>query len=221
MLTTLLLRWDESRQKWGEKRDFPFTPAGPTKVATLMDSLTLRALGIFTRQFAFLASCYLVVCWVHQNRAILCGCGGDFYRSPKNRAIFWRPKMRDFLCEENRFRTAISSAKKWVKVVLAAEFPAIPSSAVKIASERRCAILVHSGTRVFCFLVLGVAGFSLAATWWFGEKTEKSLYLFFASLQCRAWWDQRQIGKREGHWMGSRSIPPVPSNFWKFDSFTS
>ena len=30
-------------------------------------------------------------------------------------------------------------------MVLAAEFPAIPSSAVKIASERRCAILVHSG----------------------------------------------------------------------------
>ena len=53
-------------------------------------------------------------------------------------------------------RRAISSAKKiaselrfllrikWVKVVLAAEFPAIPSSAAKIASERRCAILVHS-----------------------------------------------------------------------------
>ena len=54
-------------------------------------------------------------------------------------------------------RCAISSAKKiaselrfllrikWVKVVLAAEFPAIPSLAAKIASERRCAILVHSG----------------------------------------------------------------------------
>ena len=53
-------------------------------------------------------------------------------------------------------RCAISSAKKiaseprfllrikWVKMALAAEFLAIPSSAVKIASERRCAILVHS-----------------------------------------------------------------------------
>ena len=30
-------------------------------------------------------------------------------------------------------------------MILAAEFPAIPSSAVKIASERRCAALVHSG----------------------------------------------------------------------------
>ena len=29
-------------------------------------------------------------------------------------------------------------------MILAAEFPAIPWSAVKIASERRCAILVHS-----------------------------------------------------------------------------
>ena len=56
-------------------------------------------------------------------------------------------------------RCAISSAKKiaseprfllrrkWVKMVLAAEFPAIPSSAVKVASERRCAILVHSARR--------------------------------------------------------------------------
>ena len=55
---------------------------------------------------------------------------------------------------------AISSAKKiaseprcllrrkWVKMVLAAEFPAIPSSAVEIASERRCAILVHSGVHM-------------------------------------------------------------------------
>ena len=53
-------------------------------------------------------------------------------------------------------RCAISSAKKiaseprfllrrkWVKMVLTAEFPATPSSAIKIASERRCAILVHS-----------------------------------------------------------------------------
>ena len=53
--------------------------------------------------------------------------------------------MRDFLCEENRKRTAIFSAMKTVKMILAAEFPAILSSAVKIASERRCAILVHSG----------------------------------------------------------------------------
>ena len=79
------------------------------------------------------------------------------------------PKSRDSLRLRRRFlplpkesrffeapRCTISSARKiaceprfllrrkWVKMVLAAEFPAIPSSAVKIASERRCAILVHS-----------------------------------------------------------------------------
>ena len=74
-------------------------------------------------------------------------------------AIFTAPqKIARFL---EAPRCAISSAKKiaseprfllrrkWVKMVLAAEFPAIPSSAVKIASEWRCAILVHSAP-VFC-----------------------------------------------------------------------
>ena len=81
------------------------------------------------------------------------------------------PKSRDSLRLRRRFlplpkkiarsfeapRCAIPSAKKiaseprfllrikWVKMVLAAEFLAIPSSAATIASERRCAILVHSG----------------------------------------------------------------------------
>ena len=32
-------------------------------------------------------------------------------------------------------------------MILTAEFFAIPSSAIKIASERRCAILVHSGSK--------------------------------------------------------------------------
>ena len=54
--------------------------------------------------------------------------------------------MRDFsakkilIASEPRFLLR----QKWVKMVLAAEFLAIPSSAVKIASEQRCAILVHS-----------------------------------------------------------------------------
>ena len=71
-------------------------------------------------------------------------------------AIFTAPGKIARLFEAPR--CAISSAKKtaseprfflrWkqVKMILAAEFPAIPSSAIKIASERRCAILVHSGT---------------------------------------------------------------------------
>ena len=69
-------------------------------------------------------------------------------------AIFTAPQKIAGFFEDPR--CAISSAKKiaseprfllrikWVKMALAAEFPAIPSSAAKIASERRCAILVHS-----------------------------------------------------------------------------
>ena len=69
-------------------------------------------------------------------------------------AIFTAPGKIARLLEAPR--CAISSAKKiaseprfflrWkrVKMILAAEFPAIPLSAVKIASEQRRAILVHS-----------------------------------------------------------------------------
>ena len=98
--------------------------------------------------------------WVHQNRAILCGCGGDFDRPPKKNARFLEAP-----------RCAISSAKKiaseprfllrikWVKMVLAAEFSGIPSSAAKIASERRCAILVHSASRFSPSLIHGLCAF--------------------------------------------------------------
>ena len=60
----------------------------------------------------------------------------DFFEAPKHRAISSAKKI----ASEPRFLLR----RNWVKMVLAAEFPAIPSSAVKIASERRCAILVHS-----------------------------------------------------------------------------
>ena len=88
------------------------------------------------------------------------------------------PKSRDSLRLRRRFwplpkeitrsleapRCAISSAKKianeprfllrrkWVKMVFAAEFLAIPSSAVKIASEWRCAILVHSAQHMITYI---------------------------------------------------------------------
>ena len=87
--------------------------------------------------------------------------------------LFWglsAPKSRDPLRLRRRFsplprrvarflkapRCAISSAKKIASerrfslrfkgpnLTPIAEFPAIPESAAKIASERRCAILVHS-----------------------------------------------------------------------------
>ena len=80
------------------------------------------------------------------------------------------PKLRDSLRLRRRFlplprriarvfkapRCAISSAKKiaierrfslrlkGTNLIPTAEIPAIPESAAKIASERRCAILVHS-----------------------------------------------------------------------------
>ena len=69
-------------------------------------------------------------------------------------AIFTAPQKIERFFEAPR--CAISSAKKiaselrfllrrkWAKMVLVAEFLAIPSSAIKIASERRYAILVHS-----------------------------------------------------------------------------
>ena len=59
----------------------------------------------------------------------------DFLRPQDARFPLRRKSLanRDFFCEEHG-----------LKIVLAAEFLAIPSSAVKIASERRCAILVHS-----------------------------------------------------------------------------
>ena len=72
-------------------------------------------------------------------------------------AIFTAPQTIARFLEAPR--CAISSAKqiareprfllrrKWIKMVLAAEFLAISSSAVKIASERRCAILVHLARR--------------------------------------------------------------------------
>ena len=46
------------------------------------------------------------------------------------------------IASEQRF----SLRSKGTNLIPAAEFPAIPESAAKIASERRCAILVHSST---------------------------------------------------------------------------
>ena len=85
---------------------------------------------------------------MHQNCAILCGCGGDFHRSPNNRAIFEAPRCAISSAKKIASEPRFLLRRKWVKTVLAAEFPAIPSSAVKIASELRCAILVHSGADI-------------------------------------------------------------------------
>ena len=61
----------------------------------------------------------------------------------RTRGFFWISSAKK-IASEPRFLLR----RKWANMVLTAEFPAIPSSATKIASERRCAILVHSGNWV-------------------------------------------------------------------------
>ena len=58
--------------------------------------------------------------------------------------------MRDSSAKKIASEPRFLLRRKWVKMVLTAEFPAIPSSAIKIASEQRCAILVHSGAQGPC-----------------------------------------------------------------------
>ena len=87
-----------------ETADFRRNPFVPFSLCLLVPphedfSENLLSRGIFNTAGSFPEG---LSTWVHQNRAILCGCGSDFNRSPKNRATFRGPKMRDFLCEENR-----------------------------------------------------------------------------------------------------------------------
>ena len=86
---------------------------------------------------------------MHQNRAILCGCGGDLYRSEKIARFVEAPRCAISSAKKIASEPRFLLRRKCVKMALAAEFPAIPSSAVKLASEQRCAILVHSGV-IFC-----------------------------------------------------------------------
>ena len=87
--------------------------------------------------------------WVHQNRAILCCHGGDFYRSPaKARDFYKAPRMHESL------RSRIASERRFFlrlegQICSHSEFPAIPESVVKIASEWRCAILVLSVPQIW------------------------------------------------------------------------
>ena len=41
----------------------------------------------------------MVVGWEHQNRAILCGCGGDVYRCPQNHVVF-KPEDARSPCDQ-------------------------------------------------------------------------------------------------------------------------
>ena len=67
-----------------------------------------------------------------------------FTAPPQNRAIFkaprWAISTAKTIASERRFSLRL----KGTNLIPTAEFLAIPESAAKIASERRCAILVHS-----------------------------------------------------------------------------
>ena len=75
-----------------------------------------------------------------------------FTAPPQNRAIFKAPRCAissaKKIASERRFSLRF---KKGTNLIPTAEFPAIPESAAKIASERRCAILVHSAEHGFVY----------------------------------------------------------------------
>ena len=60
------------------------------------------------------------------------------------RAIFKAPRCAISSAKKNASERRFSLRLKGTNLIPTAEFPAIPESAAKIASERRCAILVHS-----------------------------------------------------------------------------
>ena len=63
---------------------------------------------------------------------------------PQNRAIFKAPRCAISSAKKVASERRFSLRFKGTNLIPTAEFPAIPESAAKIASERRCAILVHS-----------------------------------------------------------------------------
>ena len=67
-----------------------------------------------------------------------------FTAPPQNRAIFKAPRCAISSAKKIASERRISLRLKGTNLIPTAEFPAIPESAAKIASERRCAILVHS-----------------------------------------------------------------------------
>ena len=67
-----------------------------------------------------------------------------FTAPPQNRAIFEAPRCAISFAKKIASERRFSLRLKGTNLIPTAEFPAIPESAAKIASERRCAILVHS-----------------------------------------------------------------------------
>ena len=85
----------------------------------------------------------------------------NFTAPPQNRAIFKAPRRAISSAKKIASERRFSLRFKGTNLIPTAEIPAIPESAAKIASERRCAILVHSGVhRCKTFFFLVVAGLS-------------------------------------------------------------
>ena len=72
-----------------------------------------------------------------------------FTAPPQNRAIFKAPRCAISSAKKIASDRRFSLRLKGTTFIPTAEFTAIPESAAKIASERRCAILVHSGPHGF------------------------------------------------------------------------
>ena len=133
-------------------------------------------------------------------------------------------------------RCAISSAKKiaseprfllrrkWEKMVLIAEFPAIPSSAIKIASERRCAILVHSDSECDAKNAVAYRGLRVGPS-----KLGKSLanrICELKTLRSAIWSTKALLGNRDRGGVrqnvpnargGGTRPESCPSKTWIFD----
>ena len=72
-----------------------------------------------------------------------------FTAPPQNRAIFKATRCAISSVKKIASERRFSLRLKGTNLIPTAEFPAIPESAAKIASERRCAILVHSVLHVY------------------------------------------------------------------------
>ena len=82
---------------------------------------------------------------------------------PQNRTIFKAPRCAISSAKEIASDRRFSLRLKGTNFIPTAEFTAIPESAAKIASERRCTILVHSGEGPRC-QIASDAGRAMRAT---------------------------------------------------------
>ena len=80
-----------------------------------------------------------------------------FTAPPQNRAIFKAPTCAISPAKKIASERRFSLRLKGTNLIPTAEFPAIPESPAKIASERRCAILVHSGRDTLRLVLAGLS----------------------------------------------------------------